>query len=167
MDKYIDFLILLSLSILIGSNIFLTFVVAPQLFSNFDHRLAGEITNVIFPYYFAGGWILGIVVYTLIAVKSIQKKEIVKQLKWFIIALSLMIISYMALHRTLLPIGQDLNSKYYELVDQKKEKEAEKYKEKFATVHAVSSSLNLVNLIIEVYLLYGFFIFIRKEEEKF
>ncbi len=165
MDKYIDFAILLSLSILIGSNIFLTFIVAPQLFSNFDHRLAGEVTNVIFPYYFAGGWIIGIFVYTLIAVKSIQKKEVVKELKWFIIALSLMVISYMALHRTLLPIGQNINSQYYEMLDQKKEKEAEKYKQKFATVHAISSSLNLMNLIIELYLLYGFFVYIRKEDK--
>ncbi len=165
MDKYIDFFILLSLSILLGSNVFLTFIVAPQLFSNFDHRLAGEITNVIFPYYFAGGWILGIFIYTLIAIKSIQKKEVVKQLKWFFIALSILIISYMALHRTLLPIGQNLNSQYYELLDQKKEKEAEIYKKKFATIHAVSSSLNLVNLVIEIYLIYGFFVFIRKENE--
>ncbi len=165
MDKYIDFAILLSLSILLGSNVFLTFIVAPQLFSNFDHRLAGEITNVIFPFYFAGGWILGIFVYTLIAVKSIQNKEIVRELKWFIIALSLLVISYMALHRTLLPIGQNINSQYYEMLDQKKEKEAEKYKKQFSTVHAISSSLNLANLIIEIYLLYGFFVFVRKEDK--
>ncbi len=166
MDKYIDFLILLSLGILVGSNVFLTFVVAPQLFSNFDHRLAGEITNVIFPYYFAGGWIIGIFIYTLIAVKSIKRKEIVKKLKWFVIALSLVIISYMALHRTLLPIGQQINSKYYELLDQKKDKEAEKYKHKFATVHAISSSLNMINLLLEIYLMYGFFVFIKEDENK-
>jgi len=166
LDKYIDFLILLSLGILVGSNVFLTFVVAPQLFSNFDHRLAGEITNVIFPYYFAGGWIIGIFIYTLIAVKSIKRKEIVKKLKWFVIALSLVIISYMALHRTLLPIGQQINSKYYELLDQKKDKEAEKYKHKFATVHAISSSLNMINLLLEIYLMYGFFVFIKEDENK-
>lgn len=166
MDKYIDFLILLSLGILVGSNVFLTFVVAPQLFSNFDHRLAGEITNVIFPYYFAGGWIIGIFIYTLIAVKSIKRKEIVRKLKWFVIALSLVIISYMALHRTLLPIGQQINSKYYELLDQKKDKEAEKYKHKFATVHAISSSLNMINLLLEIYLMYGFFVFIKEDENK-
>ncbi len=166
MDKYIDFFILLSLGILVGSNVFLTFVVAPQLFSNFDHRLAGEITNVIFPYYFAGGWIIGIFIYTLIAVKSIKRKEIVKKLKWFVIALSLVIISYMALHRTLLPIGQQINSKYYELLDQKKDKEAEKYKHKFATVHAISSSLNMINLLLEIYLMYGFFVFIKEDENK-
>ena len=167
MDKYTDFLILLFLSILFGSNVFLTFVVAPQLFANFDNRLAGEITNVIFPFYFAGGWIIGILIYTLIAVKSIKRKEVVKDLKWFIIALSILIISYMALHRTLLPIGQHLNSQYYELKDEKKLKEAQKYKDKFATLHAVSNSLNLVNLVIEIYLIYGFYVFIRKEEEKF
>ena len=166
MDKYIDFFILLSLGILVGSNVFLTFVVAPQLFSNFDHRLAGEITNVIFPYYFAGGWIIGIFIYTLIAVKSIKRKEIVRKLKWFVIALSLVIISYMALHRTLLPIGQQINSKYYELLDQKKDKEAEKYKHKFATVHAISSSLNMINLLLEIYLMYGFFVFIKEDENK-
>jgi glucan phosphoethanolaminetransferase (alkaline phosphatase superfamily) len=165
LDKYIDFVILLLLSILLGSNFFLTFVVAPQLFSNFDHRLAGEITNVIFPYYFAGGWIIGITIYTLIAIKSIRKKEVVRQLKWFVIALSLLIISYMALHRTLLPIGQSLNSQYYELIDQNKKQEAEVYKKKFATLHAVSSSLNLVNLLIEIYLIYGFYVFIRKEKD--
>jgi glucan phosphoethanolaminetransferase (alkaline phosphatase superfamily) len=165
LDKYIDFVILLLLSILLGSNFFLTFVVAPQLFSNFDHRLAGEITNIIFPYYFAGGWIIGITIYTLIAIKSIRKKEVVRQLKWFVIALSLLIISYMALHRTLLPIGQSLNSQYYELIDQNKKQEAEVYKKKFATLHAVSSSLNLVNLLIEIYLIYGFYVFIRKEKD--
>jgi uncharacterized membrane protein YukC len=71
----------------------------------------------------------------------------------------------MALHRTLLPIGQNLNSQYYELIDQNKKQEAEVYKKKFATLHAVSSSLNLVNLLIEIYLIYGFYVFIRKEKD--
>ncbi len=156
------------LGILFGSNFFFTFIVAPALFSHFSARLAGEAMQTIFPLYFAMGWILGIVIYTLIAILSIKDKFIIKKLKWFIVVLSLMVISYMALHRTVLPIGQALNNQYYALVDEKKTEEAEKIKEKFKVVHSISSSLNILNLIFEFYLMYSFYLFLmdkRKEED--
>ncbi len=124
--------------------------------------------QTIFPLYFAMGWIVGIVIYTLIAILSIKDKFVIKKLKWFIVVLSLMVISYMALHRTVLPIGQALNNQYYAFVDEKKIEEAEKIKEKFELVHSVSSSLNILNLVFEFYLMYSFYLFLidqRKEEE--
>lgn len=168
MNRYIDFLILLLTGFLLGANVFFTFFVAPSIFSHFETRLAAEITNVIFPYYFAIGWIVGLVIYTLVAIQSIKDKFVIKRLKWFIIFLSILIISHMALHRAILPIGQTLNNQYYALVDSGKKEEAEKLKEKFSKVHMLSSSLNLANLMIELFLFYNFFnyIYTRKEDEE-
>ncbi len=167
MNKHVEFLILLLTGFLIGEGVFFTFFVAPSLFSHFETRLAAEITNVIFPFYFASGWIIGLVIYTLIAVLSIKNKLVIKQLKWFIILLSVMIISFMALHRAILPIGQELNNQYYALIDSKNEEEAQKVREKFSKVHMISSSLNMTNILIELFLFYSFFNYIygRKEDE--
>jgi len=166
LNKQVEFLILLLLGYLIGTGVFFTFIVAPSIFSSFETRLAAEITNVIFPFYFASGWIVGLVVYTLIAVLSVKNKFIIKQLKWFIILLSILIISFMALYRAILPVGQTLNNQYYALLDSKKEKEAEEVKQKFSKVHMISSTLNITNIIIEFFLFYTFFNYIygRKEE---
>ncbi len=163
MSKYVDFLILLLIGILIGFNIFMTFIVTPQLFSHFDHRLAGEITNLLFPFYFASGWIIGIVIYTLIALQSIKDKFIVKRLKGFVIALTVLILLYMAEHKTLLPIGQQINSQYYALLDEGKKEEAQIFKEKFKKVHMISSSINILNLLLLLFLFYNY---LSKKEEK-
>ncbi len=162
-QKIIDFLIILSLGILIGFNIFVTFILTPQLFSHFNHRLAGEITNLIFPYYFASGWIIGIFIYTLIAIRSIKDKLIIKRLKGFIIGLTILILLYMAQHKTLLKIGQSLNNQYYALIDEGKKEKAEVIKEKFKKVHAISSTLNIIDLLILLFLLYNY---TTKREEK-
>ncbi len=166
MNRYIEFLILLLTGYLIGASVFFTFFVAPSVFSHFDTRLAAEITNVIFPFYFATGWIIGLVIYTLIAILSIKDKFIIKKLKWFIVFVSILIISFMALHRAILPIGQTLNSQYYSLIDEKKPEEAQKIKEKFSKVHIISSSLNLANIMIEIFLFYSFFNYVSRKEEK-
>jgi len=163
-NKFIDFLILLLLGILIGFNVFMTFILTPKVFSHFDHRLAGEITNLLFPTYFASGWIIGIVIYTFIAIQSIKDKFIVKKLKGFIIGLTLVILLYMAEHKTLLPIGQQLNNQYYALLDEGKKQEAQLLKEKFKKVHMISSSINLINLLILIYLFYSYLS--KREEEK-
>ncbi len=161
--KFFDFLILLLLGILAGFNIFVTFILTPQLFSHFNHRLAGEITNLIFPYYFASGWIIGIVIYTLIAVQSVKDKFIVKKLKAFIIGLTVLILLYMAQHKTLLPIGQSINNQYYALLDEGKKQEAEILKEKFKTVHMISSTVNILSLVIILFLFYNY---VSKKEEE-
>ncbi|GAB6072867.1 hypothetical protein JCM14244_12440 [Venenivibrio stagnispumantis] len=163
MDRYLYFLIFLILGFLIGASVFFTFIVAPLLFSHFNHRLAGEITNIIFPYYFGIGWILGIVIYTIIAILSTKNKEILRKLKYFVIGISIYIISSMALHKAILPIGQTLNSQYYQLLDEKKEPEAEQIKEKFKTIHSISSAINLFNIILLLFLFYN--LYTTKKEE--
>jgi len=163
LNRYVDFLILLLIGVLTGFNVFVTFILTPQLFSHLDHRLAGEITNLIFPFYFSSGWIIGIVIYTLIAVLSIKDKFIIKRLKAFIIALTVLILFYMAEHRTLLPMGQYANNQYYSLLDEGKKKEAQVFKERFKKIHTISSSINLINLILLIYMFYAY---LSKREEK-
>jgi hypothetical protein len=163
-EKFLDALILLLLGILGGFNIFFTFIVAPLLFSNFNHKLAGEITNVIFPYYFASGWVIGVIIYTLIAIKSLKNKNIVKNMKIFIVGVALLVILHMALHKTILPIGQKLNTTYYELLDQGKEKEAQLVKNNFKKLHVVSSIINFANLAIILYLFIYFYLRSTKKE---
>lgn len=165
MSKIIDSSILLLLGALIGFNLSFTFVIAPVLFSYFDKRLAGEITNLIFPYYFASGWIVGIIIYTLIGIKSIKDKEIIKKLKGFIIGLLLLIISYMALHKTILPIARIINSQYYQLLEKRNQKQAEILKEKFNRIHRVSSGLNIFNIALEIYLFQYYYLRIRRIKE--
>lgn len=166
--KYINIVILLLLGAYIGFNIFFSFIVAPLLFSHFNHRLAGEITNLIFPYYFASGWIIGVIIYTLIALKSIKEKGIIKEIKGFLIGLVFLIILSMALHKTILKIGQETNTQYYQLVDEGKKKEAEKLKSQFKVIHTISTTINFSNLIIAIYLFVYFCLYTeraRKEEK--
>ncbi|WP_457622618.1 DUF4149 domain-containing protein [Persephonella sp.] len=165
MSKVIDFFILFLIGILAGFNIFLTFVVAPTLFSNLDHRHAGEIMNLIFPYYFSSGWIVGIVIYTLFALKAVKDKNILKNFKLFVVGLALLVILNMALHKTVLPIARSLNVQYYTLLKEEKKEEAQAIKEKFRNVHIISSSINLVNLALEVFLFQYFLFRIRKKED--
>jgi len=152
LSKLIDFLVLLLLSFLIGFNLSFTFIIAPLLFSHFDHRTAGEITNVIFPYYFASGWIVGILIYTLIGIKSIKDKQLLKKYKGFIIALLLLVITHMALHKTVLPLARSINLQQNHLLDAGKKEEAVKLKEKFKKIHTISSFINFFNLGLEIYL---------------
>jgi hypothetical protein len=70
----------------------------------------------------------------------------------------------MALHKTILPMGQSLNKKYYELIDNGREKEAEIVKEQFKKLHAISSSINFANLLIILYLFIYFFFKSTKED---
>ncbi|WP_297455080.1 DUF4149 domain-containing protein [Persephonella sp.] len=165
MNRYIDLLVLLLIGILIGANIWTTFVVAPVIFSHFDKKTAGEIMNLIFPYYFASGWIIGIVIYTLIGIKSIKDKVIIKKYLGFIIALSILVLSHMALHKTVLPMARTINYQYYQLLQENKKTEAEKLHSKFKTVHTVSSIINLFNLALEIYLFQYYFLRGRKEKE--
>jgi len=161
----IKFLILLLLGILAGFNIFLTFILAPTIFSKFDSRLAGEVMNSIFPYYFASGWIIGLIVYSLIAILSIKNKTIINKLKIPIIALSILIISYMALHKTVFPLGQATINKYYALKDSGKIEDAENLKDKFKNIHTISSILNMINLILVIFLLYSIYYKLNEKEE--
>lgn len=166
MGKYINILVLLLLGIYIGFNIFFSFIVAPLLFSNLNHRLAGEITNLIFPYYFASGWIIGIGIYTLIALKSIKEKNIIKEIKGFLIGLVFLIIFSMALHKTILKIGQETNQQYYQLIDKGKKEEAQQIKSQFKTIHTISTIINFSNLIIAIYLFVYFCLYTQKARKK-
>lgn len=163
MSKYINISILLLLGAYIGFNIFFSFIVAPLLFSHLDHRLAGEITNLIFPYYFASGWVIGIIIYTLIAIKSIKDKNIIKRIKGFLIGLIFLIIFSMALHKSILKIGQNINTQYYQLLDEGKKAEAQKVKSKFKTVHTISTVINFSNLLIAIYLFVYFYLYIERD----
>ena len=113
--------------------------------------------NTIFPYYFASGWIIGLIVYSLIAILSIKNKNIINKLKVPIIILSIVIISYMALHKTVFPLGQATINKYYALKDSGEEKKAEEFKAKFKNIHAISSTINIINLILVVFLMYSIY----------
>lgn len=65
----------------------------------------------------------------------------------------------MALDRAILPLSKNLLATYYELLEQSDYEQAKIFKERFDTVHKISSVLNLLYIIILVYLLYAFFKF--------
>ncbi len=162
MNKAIDSLILLLIGVIAGFNIFFSYIEAPLIFSHLDHRHAGEIMNIIFPYYFASGWIVGIILYTLIGIKSIRDKQIIKKYKGFVIGVLILVITHMALHKTVLPIGKNLSAQYYSAVDKGEKKKASELKLKFKTVHGISSAINVFNLILEIYLFQYYFLRVRR-----
>lgn len=147
------------LSLLFGASVFFTFIVAPAIFSGLDSKNAGFVMNLIFPYYFKLGWIGGILIYTLVGVYSFIDKEAVKSLKFFLVGLFFVVIINMALDRAILPLSKNLLATYYELLEQSDYEQAKIFKERFDTVHKISSVLNLLYIIILVYLLYAFFKF--------
>jgi len=165
-SRYINALILLLLGGYIGINLFFSFLEAPLLFSHFNHRLAGEIMNTIFPYYFALGWIIGIIIYTLIAIKSLKDKNLIKEIKGFLIGLIIFTIISMALHKTVLKLGQETNRQYYQFLDEGKKEEAKKVKSQFKVIHTVSTALNFSNLIIALYLFLYFYLYLERTSQK-
>ncbi|WP_028950452.1 DUF4149 domain-containing protein [Sulfurihydrogenibium subterraneum] len=161
MNKYITFAIVLLISILIGSNVFLSFVVAPVLFSNFDKITAGSIMQLIFPYYFKINWILGVVIYTIIGVLSFKDKEIVKTLKWFLVSVGAIVILNMAQDRSLLPMAKSIQREYVQALEEKQKEKAETLHSQFSNVHTVSSVINVTTMILEIFLLYNFLSFLK------
>jgi len=117
-DKYVYGLIIFLLFCLLGGSIFITFIYTPYIFSHYSTKEAGEIVSKIFPFYFKFGWIIGIIIYTLIGALSLKEKEIIKKLKWFIIATAVLILISMALDRAILPITEGLKSEYYDLLNE-------------------------------------------------
>ncbi|MCX7738516.1 MAG: DUF4149 domain-containing protein [Hydrogenothermaceae bacterium] len=154
MDRYILFSIYMLLSFMFGATVFFTFIIAPAVFSGMDSRQASFVMNLIFPYYFKVGWIAGIVIYTLIGIYTFLKKDAIKELKHILIALFFIVIINMALDRAVLPISKSILIEYYQLIDDANFKEAKLLKEKFDTLHTISSILNLIYLSILVYMLY-------------
>lgn len=151
----------LMISVLVGSNIFLSFVVAPVIFSNFDKITAGSIMQLIFPYYFKINWILGIVIYTIIGVLSFKDREIVKSLKWFLISVGCVVILNMAQDRALLPMTKSIQEEYVELLKENQIEKAEILHSRFSKIHGISSGINLTTLVIEIFLLYNFLSFLK------
>jgi len=166
LNKYVAFVILLMISVLIGSNVFLSFVVAPVLFSNFDKIAAGSIMQLIFPYYFKINWILGIVIYTIIGVLSFKDKEIVKSLKWFLVSIGAIVILNMAQDRSLLPMAQSIQNQYVQALEEKQNEKAKVLYSQFSTVHKVSSFVNITTMILEIFLLYNFLSFLKFSRNK-
>ncbi|MCX7760306.1 MAG: DUF4149 domain-containing protein [Hydrogenothermaceae bacterium] len=144
------------LSLLFGGMIFFTFIVGPVLFSNFDSKLAGSVMNLIFPYYFKIQWIGGIIIYTLIGIYSYIDKEAIKRLKLFLILVGLFVIIGMALDRAIYPTAKSLLLEYYNLVQENHIETAKDIKEKFDTFHKISSTLNMINIIIMTGLIFTF-----------
>lgn len=136
-----------------------TFIVAPAIFSGLDSKNAGFVMNLIFPYYFKLGWIGGIVIYTLIGIYSFIDREAIKSLRIFLIGLFFIVIINMALDRALLPLSKNLLTSYYDLLEHSDYNMAKTVKDRFDTVHKLSSILNLLYIIILTYLLYTFFKF--------
>jgi hypothetical protein len=152
-DKYIYGLIIFLLFCLLGGSIFITFIYTPYLFSHYSTKEAGEIVSKIFPFYFKSGWIIGIIIYTLVGVLSVKEKEIIKKLKWFVIATAVLILISMALDRAILPVAEGLKSEYYDLLNEGKQNEANIIFNRFKTFHWISSVLNLINICIEIFML--------------
>lgn len=82
-----------------------------------------------------------------------KEKEIIKKLKWFVIATTVLILISMALDRAILPIAEGLKSEYYDLLNEGKQNEANIIFSRFKTFHGISSVLNLINIIIEIFML--------------
>jgi hypothetical protein len=152
-DKYVYGLLIFLLFCLLCGSIFITFIYTPYLFSHYSTKEAGEIVSKIFPFYFKSGWIIGIIIYTLVGVLSVKEKEIIKKLKWFVIATAVLILISMALDRAILPIAEGLKLQYYDLLNEGKRNEADIILSRFKTLHGISSVLNLINIIIEIFML--------------
>jgi len=167
LNSYVSFFILLLISLLIGSNVFLSFVVAPVIFSNFDKITAGGIMQLIFPYYFKINWVLGIVIYTVIGVLSLKDKYIVKRLKWFLVSVGGLVILNMAQDRAIFPMAKSTQQGYIEAVQQNQTQKAEALHSQFSTLHGISSVINLITLVLEVLLLYNFLRFTCKNPNEY
>lgn len=166
-DKYVYGLIIFLLFCLLCGSIFITFIYTPYLFSHYSTKEAGEIVSKIFPFYFKSGWIIGIIIYTLVGVLSVKEKEIIKKLKWFVIATAVLILISMALDRAILPIAEGLKSEYYDLLNEGKQNEANIIFSRFKTFHEISSVLNLINIIIEIFMLIYILKFLKNFRKRY
>lgn len=153
-DKYIFVSIFILLASLILGSLYFTFIFTPSIFHSYDVKTASEIVNGYFKYYFKIWWISGIVIYTLIGILSFKNKEIIKDFKWFLIFLFVLVIINIAQDRAILSLAQSINQEYFSYLSEKDFTNANILKNKFKTLHSISSILNLISIAIGLILLY-------------
>ena len=141
-------LYLLSLSLMVGGMVFLSFLVAPVLFQNFPREQAGETLSVIFP-----GYHLWAISLALLALASFFFMAIIHS-KWsltrFILLTTMVVLSLYAGMVT----GPDAAELRIQIQEQKEEQvKSPELREKFHKLHQRAVILNGVVLLIGIGLL--------------
>ena len=139
---------LVSLSLMVGGMVFLSFWVAPVLFQNFPREQAGETLSAIFP-----GYHLLVISCALLALASFSFMAIIHR-KWaitrLILLITMVILSLYAGGVT----GPDAAELRIKIQEQKKaEVSSSELREKFHKLHQRAVILNGVVLLIGIGLL--------------
>ncbi len=139
---------LVSLSLMVGGMVFLSFLVAPVLFQNFPREQAGETLSVIFP-----GYHLWAISCALLALVSFSFMAMIHR-KWFltrlILLITMVVLSLYAGGMT----GPEAAELRITIQEQKKtEGVSSELREKFQKLHQRAVILNGVVLLIGIGLL--------------
>lgn len=156
----------LSLALWCGGTVFFSFVAAPRIFSflrdrlpaeplpgvsgvtsEVGRRLAGATVATIFPLYFAGQIVLGLLVFGT-GLLLAQHGEPRAKLRNILIGLALAIVSVHAV--TVYPKSSALRSAHYRSLDAGAVDDAAQLNRQFAIWHGVSQVLNLTVTLLAI-----------------
>lgn len=133
---------LLALSIWVGAIVFFSFFTTPTLFTQLPREMASQVITVIFPRYYALGYICG----SILLLSSLMEAALLRHLPWIrLILVSLMLGST-------LYAGLALRPQVHELKVQMKAVEegtdlSLRLKKQFDGLHRLSVILNMVVLL--------------------
>ncbi len=131
----------LTLALWVGGIAVFTFIITPVIFRSFGRDLAGEIVGKLFPGYFLYNLILAAIALILFFMVAGDHSKPAARISLFLLVLALVINAYIALklHPDTVNVKQQITSFERESPDSPVRK-------KFARLHAISASLNLLLL---------------------
>lgn len=141
---------LLSVAVWIGSIVFFSFIGAPAIFKAVDRKTAGDIVGVIFPKYYALGYVCALA--SLASLVFIGAKTgFTHSLKYGMAALAVMGALTLVSGAVIAPKARDVKQMIRAETDEAKIAEL---RGRFGRIHAVSATLNLLTLAAGLVLLW-------------
>ncbi len=145
--KYIH---LLSLVVWLGAMTFFSFIGAPAIFKTLDRSTAGDVVAVIFPKYYAIGYVCSILAILTLAF-IVSKTGITSASKAGLITLVVMFILTLGSGLVVAPKVKNIKEQIRQTTDTAK---SEALNTEFKKLHGISMALNGVTWIVGLVLLY-------------
>lgn len=131
----------LVLALWVGGMAIFTLIITPAIFRSFARDRAGELVGKLFPGYFLYNLVLSALAFVLFFVIAEDRSTTAYRLSFFLVAAAVMVNAFILyeLHPETVRIKREVTSFERELRDSPARK-------KFARLHALSASLNLMIL---------------------
>jgi uncharacterized membrane protein len=144
----LKFIHLLSIVIWIGALVFFSFLAAPSIFKVLPRETAGEVVGHIFPKYWITGYMASILALATLVIISFQQKGLPTA------RIGILVVMTLVTFYSGLVVGSKARAIKAEIKGTEEPSKKTELREKFKKVHAVSSVLNLVVIILGLVLVF-------------